>query len=388
MTAILTIGARPQKSAHALDRSLHPFGEQLVPITELIAGGQQIGAALTEFCYEAVISACRAFLAAQYSSFDAHTVTNCCHGVAVLAQEVLWQCSTCPIAEICDQASDFLRRWKDQELHVEFTRWRLPGPIVFLTKLYLLAQAASKESTGVRISRPEELQRIYSLGTKFSRRLVKNLQREISNLVAARYSQLARRVTDANSCGVSIAKWAEYAERSHIREDKRGRQYAPAIFSMQVVLAYLARLGAPIALRCDLVDESGEFRSRYTKIVRGHLRNRTGSLRDQADPVVVFHGFCRDSELKEEHFQLRLNSWSQNIDSLILANDLHYPQYPRVIDDPEFDCSPISPRENEIVSVLQRHSALKGVSAEDPHLFCLSHVFVASSREILSAKGK
>ena len=63
---------------------------------------------------------------------------------------------------------------------------------------------------------------------------------------------------------------------------------------------------------------------------------------------------------------------------LALACDTHYPQFPDVADDPNFDSTPIQPSETSLRKIIEEHSRIDGVSAQNPTFYCLSHIYSAS----------
>jgi hypothetical protein len=77
--------------------------------------------------------------------------------------------------------------------------------------------------------------------------------------------------------------------------------------------------------------------------------------------------------------------WIDRFPELILACDTHYPQFPLVRDDPTFSSDPIVPSEPQLAACIERYKKVPGTSYRDASLFCLSHVYTASVREVYEA---
>jgi hypothetical protein len=160
---------------------------------------------------------------------------------------------------------------------------------------------------------------------------------------------------------------------------------------MQVSLGYLAQNQATIALVNDLMDpHSMKIKGRYVRLLRNLGNGNFSLLEDHSlikedEPIIVFGGYAFSNALDIGCLSLKMEPWVRQIPSLILACDTHYPQFPSVVDDPSFDSSPIIPKEKALADIIQTHSKIRGVSAKDPSLFCLSHIFVANMKALMHA---
>jgi len=67
----------------------------------------------------------------------------------------------------------------------------------------------------------------------------------------------------------------------------------------------------------------------------------------------------------------------------MLACDVFYPQFFKVLDDPEFDSNPIIPSEELLRELIDHHATVKGVSSADPSLYCATHIYTASMDQVL-----
>ena len=193
--------------------------------------------------------------------------------------------------------------------------------------------------------------------------------------------------------GILTKIWGEYVQPKHLRIDRQGIYYASAIFSMQISLAYLIFSKAKVAIINDILDEAGQAKARFVSIFRGNGYDQMRLLTSQEitnihmnseEPVVVFGGCAYSDNSDEEQIMYRIHPWLNQLPSLILACDVWYPQFPRVSDDIEFNCDPIIPHEECLRDVIAKHSEIKGVTSIDPSLFCLSHVYTASMKQVLS----
>jgi len=70
----------------------------------------------------------------------------------------------------------------------------------------------------------------------------------------------------------------------------------------------------------------------------------------------------------------------------MLACDVFYPQFFKVLDDPEFDSNPIIPSEELLRELIDHHATVKGVSSADPSLYCATHIYTASMDQVLQVQ--
>lgn len=320
-----------------------------------------------------------------YTHFDAQTTSNCCHGLSILVRELILTLQ--PI-----QGELTKRFQQESELTPTFLN-SLPGELIDLSSLYILTLIIEVHPTKGRRTVPLNLQSKGNLGTSFCKNFVKKLQKIFSNFIAENY----RNFFDAFDnkewfSGVSICDWVGFTYPTYLRQDKRGVVYAACMFSMQVSLGYLAENQATIAVVNDLMDPySVKIKGRYVRFLKNLGKGNFSLVEDHSlimedEPIIVFGGYAFSSALDIDHLALKMKPWIHQISSLILACDIHYPQFPTVADDPNFDSSPIIPKEKPLADIIQTLSKVEGVSAKDPSLFCLSHIFVASKAMLVNAK--
>lgn len=301
-----------------------------------------------------------------YHLFDAHTTTNCCHGMGILVYSLVEQLA-------------------DQDLNcIESKIEDLPGALVHLVGLYLLCFIKKSDKTRGARTEPNRLAEIHPISRSYFVRLIHHLQKFYSNLVADSYSQLNRQSPHFIINGIPLSQWEKYLE---VRSDRYGAKYVSNLYSMQTALAFLMRTEKKVALVDDLRTKEGSLMDRLVLLFQGNGKNFTSlsqDLQNDEDPVVVFCGFTYQEGLCREKQLARLLPWLEKFESLILACDVFYPQFPKVRNDPDFNSSPILPEEENLVEVLKAHSTISGVTVEDPSFFCLSHIYTASVKGLLN----
>lgn len=300
-----------------------------------------------------------ALLQADYPKFDAQTTSNCCHGLSILLRELILSAQELPLATL-----------KNTPLH------SLPDPLIDLASLYVLTLIITLDPTRGRRTTPLNLQKKAPLPTSFCEKLVKRLQRSFSNYIAERYKDL-----DIHH---EHQDWQRYTKDPFVKVDRKGVKYASCMFSMQVSLSHLSKIGATIAIVNDLIDpDTHEIKDRYYCFLKNQGDGSFSMIENASEePIIVFGGYSSSSNLDLKSLSFKMTPWVHQVSSLILACDTHYPQFPAVEDDPSFDSSPITPTEPHLNHLIETHAKVSGVSAQDSSLFCLSHIFVASAKDI------
>ena len=163
---------------------------------------------------------------------------------------------------------------------------------------------------------------------------------------------------------------------------------------MQIMLAYLVQSHSKIAFANDLKCEKGLFKGRYIQLLEGDGRtgfrlidikdNRFNEVQSEK-PVIVFGGCTHSDSLTTQSLTFQINPWLIRFQNLVLACDTYYPQFPLVRDDPDFNSDSIHPEEHELRQVIDNHKKIVGVSAHEPSLFCLTHIYTASQKQVLQA---
>lgn len=319
-----------------------------------------------------------------YTAFDAQTTSNCCHGLSVLARRLILS-----LLPQLDRLTSLVNTVPSPELIDH-----LPSALIDLTSLHVLTLIIELDPERGRRTHPQKLKSLAPLGTAFCEKIVKKLQRQISTTVAEGYSELpTTSCFDAWLGSSKIDDWKKFVEEKYLRMDRKGIKYASCMFSMQVVLSHLLLDNAKIALVNDIINTSdGNLITRYGKL----FENNENAFREIDDyshispeePIIVFGGYALTEEKDGRSIEVRLTPWIYQLRSLILACDMHYPQFPVVRDDPAFTSDPIATNDPLIFDVMKSHAKIKGVSAEDPSLFCLSHIFVASFESVSSIISK
>ena len=342
---------------------------------------------LTQLCYVVVERTLQALCKKKYTCFDAHTTTNCCHGMAILVHTLISGCKD----------FDLKRMLKEIDMHrnkfgkfVDFDKHLFPEQILSLSSLYILNYAVETKLGVGRRTKAKKLKELSEIGTNLCCQIVRGLQKKYSNVVCDSYASIFNNMPfPISTCGVSTEKWAKYIVGKYLKTDRHGFRYASCTYSMQVVLAHLITTFAKIAVINDVQYEN-KTTKRNVYILQGdgkqnfHILNQNVINKlekwPKTDPIIVFGG-CSINEIKADG--LSIEHWLLNFPALVLACDIFYPEFPSVRDDLLFDSSPIDQKDSEILRVFNQYSKVLGVFSENPTLFCLTHIHTASLQQIL-----
>lgn len=370
--------------------------EHMQPVASVVETSQEDGVAKDKllFSYRTILKTIESCKEKRYSDFDGHTTSNCCHGMALLASHLINAVLQLDLERVYQEGLDKIQALESLDGEVLRCDWLLPNALINLSCLYLLGLV--KEVDPVKGGRTDsgKLKGVSPISTKFSRKLAVDLQRRFSNWVAMRYSHLLEGFDKAMQLsGAPVQLWGNYVKAEHVRTDKRGVKYASNLFSMQIVLAELIRTRGKVAIMNDLLDTEGNLKGRYVAIVEGDGQEgfrplsadelKTLEMFHQNEPIVVFGGCAYSDSLDLKGLEEQMQPWLAKTAALMLACDIFYPQFCRVHDDAEFNSDPIVPSELELKYVLDVHSRIRGVSAEDPSLFCAAHICPASVAQVL-----
>lgn len=103
-------------------------------------------------------------------------------------------------------------------------------------------------------------------------------------------------------------------------------------------------------------------------------------------PIVIFGTLARISKDSKTTKQ-SIKNWISNFQDLVLADNVFYPQFPKVGDDPNFDSSSIIPEEKDLQNKIQQGLLVKGVSKDDPTFCLITHIYPASIKEFKNTKS-
>ncbi|MCP5505520.1 MAG: hypothetical protein H7A38_01380 [Chlamydiales bacterium] len=334
-----------------------------------------------QFFQRMVLETLQALQSRSYTAFDGQTTSNCCHGLSVLVRRLILTL----LPEI-DHLTYLVNEASSHEL-IDL----LPTALIDLTSVYVLALIIDLDPKRGRRTSPQKLKSKGSVGIGFCRLLVKRLQKTVSVFVAENYRNIgAFHEGMPWISNTRLQDWSKYLKETHIRTDKRGVKYASALFSMQACLHYLSTINATIALVCDLIEPSNMIvMGRYVRLFRSSESNFIPvdcELNCELDePIFVLGGYSLNENLTMKQLEIRLEPWIYQLPALVLACDLHYPEFPEVRDDPEFDSSRIQPSESAILEIFEKLKGIPGFSASDPSMFCLSHIFLSNRESLVHA---
>jgi|GEM_PF-2389164 len=390
--------AFPYIREHEKYTNLDLFIEGGIAVTALIAENYDQHALFPKesllFCYEAVLRTIDSCLQGKYSDFDAHTTTNCCHGMALLAKDLILSAKQLDLNQLRVDGCKVQQNLVDRPNNQYICAWIVPKSLIELTGLYLLALIKeSNPLTGGRTS-TIKLKNVSNISTNLCNKIAHSLKKYYANCVANRYKFLLEQLPEGmNLTDVPVEIWGNYIQPQYLRKDQYGLLYAPSLFSMQVCIAHLIASKSKVALINDLVSNEGELRGRYVSIFQGDGESKLEpfnsdelnllKLFHQEDVVVIIGGCVYSNDLDMKSLALQMEPWLHQFPLLVLACEVFYPQFPRVEKDPNFDSTPIVPEELFLQEIFQKLSSIQGVSATDPTLFCSTHIYVCSIRQVL-----
>lgn len=327
----------------------------------------------------------------QYSMFDGHTTSNCCHGISLFVSLAIKSLHKKSIEGIEKQMALACKKYQNKELDVEEFADALPKELMVLTSTYVLYYAGAIVPKDGRITVPEEIKKIYSdVSKKFCIKIIRQLQKDFSYAISNCYYKLLSSLPKGLLVsGVDARLWGNYVCEKNVRIDHRRRYYAPCLFSSQVVLGFLAAKKFIVAVICDIISDNNEHLGRYNILMQGDgnqlvcIPKENYELLNKSDSVFVIGGFCCSNEMTVDSFAAKMEPWLDDLTGLIVANDTFYPQFPEVGDDKNFDSSPIVPKEQELKDVIEKYSIVEGVSKENPFFFFQNHYYPASVEEVL-----
>lgn len=335
------------------------------------------------FFHRVVQGTLQALQTRSYTAFDAQTTSNCCHGLSVLARRLILS-----LLSQLDRLNSLVNTLPYHDLIDH-----LPSALIDLTSLHVLTIIIERHPERGRHTHPKKLKSLAPLSTTFCKKIVKKLQKAISVYVAETYYNLGISYEgDGWISGTQLMDWCRYLGEDYIRMDKRGVKYASALFSMQICLHYLSAMNATIALVCDLMEPGCKIlKGRYIRIFKSDENCKwiPVELEEEIkvdEPIFVLRGYAAHKTLSIDHLSFRLEAWIHQLPALILACDLHYPEFPMVRDDPVFDSSRIQPKENPLVELFEKLKKIPGFSSIDPSIYCLSHIFLASYESLVDAQ--
>jgi hypothetical protein len=345
--------------------------------------------------FEVVIKTLNALLRKEYSHFDAHTTSTCCHGISLYVRDLIPSALEIDLNGLLGNitlAHSHLRKG-------DIVEAKIPWVIAELSRLYICAfiKDADQEKKRRTVTRTKKLKVFSNVSTSFCNKICHDLQKYFSNLIAARYSSFLDRIaSDFVINDLPVSAWGEYVLPKYLKTDKKGVMYASCMYSMQVTLALLISNRSKITVINDYFDNNHVQIGRYIAILEGDGKHgfrklspdEITELDNLEEPIVVFSG-CTYANVETLRTSLStFDLWIGKFASLVLACDLHYPQFPQAADDPNFDSTPIVPTAKKHQQLLDEYKKIKGVSIHDPTLYCLTHIFPSSIYQVVASLEK
>lgn len=351
-----------------------------LPITHILENAT-ISEERMKFCYAVLRETLVSLLNHDHSNFDAHTTANCCHGIALLARDLIGMTAEMNLSGMLEKTEDGMKSGQFDQ------NWLLAKPLLELCQLYVLNYILDNTiSRGIR-SVSYKLNNFAKLGYNFSEKLCKTLQKKYANHVALKWEEYAEQLKDIHVSGASVELWGKYISTPHLRTSKN-TYFASCMYSSQISLAYLSASKAKIAIVNDIYDDVGQFQTQYVQLLIGdgngefypiQLEEYSNELNE---PVVVFGGcaFNNDTNLVISEME----KWLESFPQLMLAGEIYYPQFPKVGNDPEFNNTPIFPEEEDLMNVIELHKSVEGVTIEDPSFYLSNHIFTCSIKQLVN----
>jgi hypothetical protein len=346
------------------------------------------------FFYHVIIRSIQSCQNKDYIVFDAHTTSNCCHGMSLLACDLITVVLSQNLNELVKLIVKKIEELeKDEILDFSSTTKLIGNELLALGSLYVLAYTRSINEKKRMRTEARKLQSIYLIGVSFCWELVNSLKVHFSNIVANSYGLYLKGIAPGYELnGVGAAIWGKYVENDHIRIDKRGIKYVSCIYSTQVSIAHLISSRSKVVMVNDIINFSGEFVDRLIWIFQGDGVSKLKILTEEEvcqsvksnghEPIVVFSGYMCSDSIDVSTLNNRMSVWREQFPCLMIACDVNYPQFPQVSDDPNFNSDPIIPTELSAKRLFASHAKVLGVSQADPSLFCSSHTYTSSFEQI------
>lgn len=380
--------------------------EPFVPVTQIIDSCQgkcaeHYSKVKLQFVYQAVIKAIESCLAGKYSDFDGHTTSNCCHGMALFACITLRSVLKLDLTQLEREGKQKLQELEKSQDKELACRWWVPQSLVDLACLYILCLVREIDPLKGGRTSIKKLKTLALISSNFSKQVTNHLQSLFSNLTANRYKiDLETLNNELCISGIPLKMWGKYVQDQYIRTDKNGIHYVSNLFSMQVLFGYLTQMRIKVALINDIFDLNDNLKSRYVRIFEGDGKNilrllsftemHELSFFHRDEPTIVFGGcaYLDSDDIDSHSIDLAMEPWLHQLSSLLLACDVFYPQFFPMIDDFDFNSQPIVPVEEELKELIEQYSNTKGVSSKDPSLYCATHIYPASLRQVLQVLYK
>ncbi len=334
----------------------------------------------------------------KFSMFDAHTTSKCCHGMAFMVKHIIISLSKVNLKSTQEQFLLFVEQLNSDKVDCIDQNLinKCSFHLLILGALLITSIAGCVHPHKGRVTRPQEIKKISYISTDFSRRLVTQLQRYFSKLVANSYQDILQSVTKNVTVNrVNIQTWGRYVLPKYFRKCQRKITYVSCLYSTQVILAKLISLKSIIGVISDIVDENFQLIERRVHLLQGNGENNFKVLPedkrhnvDAKEPLLVFGGVTVQDPSNYKHQLKSISKWLEDFPALVLANDIYYPQFPKVSNDPQFNSNPIAINDKLIIQEFEKLSEVKGVTISDPSLFCLAHIFTTNLAEIFGTFGE
>jgi hypothetical protein len=352
--------------------------------------------------YQIALNTIDSVIEYKYINFDAHTTSNCCHGIALFSYEQIEQLGNVNLHSLRSELSTRIINIESL-FHVNPTsllEFQIPLPVLNLMALYTLCFTKETNLEVGNRTNKRKLRTLCQVTTRFCEYFIDALQKHISNLIVERYSRYVERILEHKNFkihGIHLKYWAKYASNNFLRIDSRGVKYAASMFSMRIIIASLIFKKSKIAIINDILDESGNLIDRITHIYIGdgsagfkeiNIETINKNQNIPNEPILIFAGCCNLNQTKLVELQTLMDSWKNNLIDVLLACDLEYPHFPLVSSDPEFNNCKIIPEEPSLKFLLDNKLQANGYSIRDPSIFCLAHIYTADIHSVLSLSNK
>ncbi len=364
----------------------------LLPLAEIYPGGNPVSIQKELFYARTTRDALTALAGRNYAAFDAHTTTNCCHGLSIYAQQIINTARTLDIQGLLKKAAIYIQELENISSLDNQDLWKIPSILIQLIRLYTLAYAKEFDPTKGNRTKDQQLRKISAISSAFCTHLIQYLQKEISNYIALSYQHYHTALPQEMRINeISVDIWGKHIQPNYLKQSKRGILYASNLFSMEIALAYLMYTHANIAVLIDSTTDSGQLIDRSIVVLRGDgtrftlLSSKESKELEEAEdePLIVFGGCRRSLQNDPQAFSYLFRYISEAFERLVLACDIDYPDFPRGLEEPSFSDTSITFNEPEIAQKI-KIAKIPGTSIQEPFFFCLAHIFPASSKQVFA----
>lgn len=362
----------------------------MTPISEIFSGINEqpnqanLNKDKINFCYAVFARTLKALESRTYAEFDGHTVNTSCHGRALLAGELIRNANKLN-----------LKKWGRFSTHSPLDpHKKVPTILVSLSHFWILHRISKLDSNRGVLTDHHQLTKETGLNSAQAKSLIKRLQVQYANAVTAMYAPMSDAIPSVLIHGIPMKDWGRYVTPAYIVWNERKISFAPWLFSTLVTLGWLSAKNRLVAIITEVWSANKTtFRERLVILYRGSgdgsfvpLHSKAIDKLHHTEPVLVFGG-CTESDIPIQKINQKIKRLG--LTNITIIHSHYYPSYSirSAHSNPSEDLQLTISRDSpEIDSAIKKRD-MSGLSANDPSLFCPTHMFTLSCREVIGARG-